>query len=977
MKELGKTLVEVNARNLGAPYARDQDLVKKLAAEQQAVRHQCRIEDRVANTVTLNDIVALPEATHPRPDCDRRFRPMALPRTPDALGPTLVIDGPTTRPAELDVARIREESIALRHGRPVLAIKDGDTVLEFAQSASTAWREKLVAASPQLRRTIPSVGRVELTNYVAAPSVGTAWMIAAEVAVTNRHVAEYFVQRSVGGLRFLLGDDRRIPIGVDVDFAEEFGSDVEREFDVAEVIYLAPMNLPDIALLRIKGKSGLTVPPPLTLSKTSSVGKTVAVIGYPHRDPFLPEQTLMDEIFFNGYERKQIAPGFVMNELTADIEHDCSTLTGNSGSPVVDLESGEVVGHHRAGIFLSRNFAVTPAGIAQAVDLARRPPIIGVEARPPAQEPDVTTMGGAVVANNEVKITIPLTITVSLGEPGGATAAAAATTVGPVEPKMTPLLTGLTWDQIEAAIPAIRTALGNRRDVIAVKPGYRVTRGMMTKEPVVVVSVRQRYEPDELTSMGLLPLPASIGGYPIDVAVATLSESLGMDLEAASEAPWQSAYKKRKLKAVKDDMSITLCASPDMGWPELKSFLKKVDRTLTVAMYDFGAPHVIEGVRGSLTAPGATMTLVLQEGESLKKTGAKKNDLKDAEVVDLLATDLSDRFAFSLASVYRPVGYKSNAFGLFESSYHIKVAVRDNAAFWLSSGNWQSSNQAPVGEGDDLGTPTGMWNDYNREWHAIVDHPGLAKTFREHIEQDLIEARETARPEAPAIERYVWVPIDYLEPDTALIEAPYVLRKSLTITGKIKVHPLLTPDNYSEVVLDLLDRAQRRILFQNQTFKPSGDGSDRPGFRELIEVMLRKHNDPTIEDFRIIMRNGFDTDRQVTTNIQRRGFDLERVRVNGHCHTKGIVIDDDIVVIGSHNWSSQGVTTNRDASLVLHDARAVRYFEDLFQADWLRSKPPQTDENAPPVALVDPGDESVRPRMVKIPLAAWLAEQES
>lgn len=974
MKALGKTLIEVNARNLGAPYARDQDLVRRLAAEQEAARGRARGDDNYLK-INLPLDVALPEAIRPKLDLVRDLKITTQIRSPGALRPAPPEDPP--HETGFDDARIREESIALRHGRPVLAIKDGDAVLEFAQSASTAWREKLVAASPQLRRTIPSVGRVELTNYVAAPSIGTAWMIAPDIVVTNRHVAEYFALRSSGGLRFLLGDDRRIPIGVKIDFAEEFGSEVEREFEVTETVYLAPMNLPDVALLRIKGSMGLSVPPALTLAKTPSVGKTVVVIGYPHRDQFLPEQALMDEIFFKGYEHKQIAPGFIMNDLTSDIEHDCSTLTGNSGSPVVDLENGEVVGLHRVGIFLSRNFAVAPAGINNALVDARRSPAIGVETTQPARASDAKKMGGAAMANNEVKITIPLTITVSLGEPGAAMTVSGMAVAGPSDSKPTPTRTGLTWAEIEAAVPAIRMTLGNRRDVVAVKPGFRVTRGVMTKDPVVVVSVRQRYAIDELTSMGLLPLPASIDGYPIDVAVATLSESLGLDVEAAAEAPWQSTYKKRKLKAVKDETSITFCSSPDTGWLELRSFLKKVDKTLTVAMYDFGAPHVLKAVREAVAAPGATMTLVLQEGESLKTKGVKKNDLKDSEVVELLETDLSDRLKFSLASVYRPVGYKSNASGLFESSYHIKVAVRDNAAFWLSSGNWQSSNQAPLDEGTDLGTPTGMWNAYNREWHAIVEHPGLAKTFREHIERDLTEARETARPEAPAIERFVWVPMDYLEPDTPAIEAPYVLRKSLTISGKIKIYPLMTPDNYSEVVLGLLDRAKRRILFQNQTFKPSGDGSDRPGFRELIEVMLRKHNDAAIEDFRIIMRSGFDTDRQVATNIQRRGFDLERVRVNSRCHTKGIVIDDDVVVLGSHNWSAQGVTTNRDASLVIEDARAVKYFEDLFQADWLRSKPPEFDEDRSPIALVEPGNEAVRPRMIKVPLAAWLAEQES
>ena len=32
----------------------------------------------------------------------------------------------------------------------------------------------------------------------------------------------------------------------------------------------------------------------------------------------------------------------------------------------------------------------------------------------------------------------------------------------------------------------------------------------------------------------------------------------------------------------------------------------------------------------------------------------------------------------------------------FASAYHIKVAVRDRKSFWLSSGNWQSSNQPDI-----------------------------------------------------------------------------------------------------------------------------------------------------------------------------------------------------------------------------------------------------------------------------------------
>ena len=34
--------------------------------------------------------------------------------------------------------------------------------------------------------------------------------------------------------------------------------------------------------------------------------------------------------------------------------------------------------------------------------------------------------------------------------------------------------------------------------------------------------------------------------------------------------------------------------------------------------------------------------------------------------------------------------------GLWASAYHIKVAVRDGKTVWLSSGNWQSSNQPDI-----------------------------------------------------------------------------------------------------------------------------------------------------------------------------------------------------------------------------------------------------------------------------------------
>jgi V8-like Glu-specific endopeptidase len=43
--------------------------------------------------------------------------------------------------------------------------------------------------------------------------------------------------------------------------------------------------------------------------------------------------------------------------------HDCSTLGGSSGSPVLDAATGLVIGVHKSGMFAVRNGAVASAAL--------------------------------------------------------------------------------------------------------------------------------------------------------------------------------------------------------------------------------------------------------------------------------------------------------------------------------------------------------------------------------------------------------------------------------------------------------------------------------------------------------------------------------------------------------------------------------------------------------------------------------------
>ncbi len=86
-------------------------------------------------------------------------------------------------------------------------------------------------------------------------------------------------------------------------------------------------------------------------------------------------------------------------------------------------------------------------------------------------------------------------------------------------------------------------------------------------------------------------------------------------------------------------------------------------------------------------------------------------------------------------------------------------------------------------------------------------------------------------------------------------------------------------------------------------------------------------------DVKIILRNEGDI-RTMLEAMRYEGFDMKQVRLQSGCHNKGIVIDSETVVVGSHNWSSAGVTRNRDASLVFRDAEVAQYFEKVFLYDW-------------------------------------------
>ncbi|MFL5539199.1 MAG: trypsin-like serine peptidase [Longimicrobiaceae bacterium] len=269
-------------------------------------------------------------------------------------------------------SRLAVEAVVVRTGRPALKVLNDEPVLEFLDAESEVWRERLTRAHDALVRANRAVGRIELRNHLSARWIGTGWLVDDGVVVTNRHVALNFAEGS-GSRGVFLSNEGGRKIVADIDFLEEDGNPASREFTITKILHIEPESGPDLALLQVQAAEGQALAPYLPLSRVQPVkNQQIVAIGYPSHDGSIQDRELVRKLYGEIFDKKRLAPGLVTAADENTVEHDCSTLSGSSGSVLVDLETGEAVGLHVRGIFLKANFAVPARVIADRLALVRR-----------------------------------------------------------------------------------------------------------------------------------------------------------------------------------------------------------------------------------------------------------------------------------------------------------------------------------------------------------------------------------------------------------------------------------------------------------------------------------------------------------------------------------------------------------------------------------------------------------------------------
>ena len=297
---------------------------------------------------------------------------------PDLVGPRLgavLTRTPALRAVgngdalESSIPPLALEAIVKRIGRPPLLVQNNEIQLVPLEDFPAATDSLIKGTEPLVR----SVGRVAFVNH-AMTWGGTGWVVKAEgskrVVATNRHVAKIVAGRATDGSGvFLRSPSTGVRYGAEIDFGEtlERQPGTPEPVRVVRVVYLADDLSPDVALLEIDGDA---LPSAFELAEDEAGDEDlVAIIGYPAFDT--RNDTSAQEFYFQDlYDVKRYAPGKVMQPLGTDrvFSHDCTSLGGNSGSPLLRLRDGKVVGLHYAGRYGVANSAVGVTTLRQILD---------------------------------------------------------------------------------------------------------------------------------------------------------------------------------------------------------------------------------------------------------------------------------------------------------------------------------------------------------------------------------------------------------------------------------------------------------------------------------------------------------------------------------------------------------------------------------------------------------------------------------
>jgi phosphatidylserine/phosphatidylglycerophosphate/cardiolipin synthase-like enzyme len=356
-------------------------------------------------------------------------------------------------------------------------------------------------------------------------------------------------------------------------------------------------------------------------------------------------------------------------------------------------------------------------------------------------------------------------------------------------------------------------------------------------------------------------------------------------------------------------------ASPETTFAVTKRLLDGATRAILIGIYDFTAPYMRDLL-------AAAVQRGVQVSVMLDLDHRKGEPELWAELIQQGCVGVSAPSCASEQARYFP-------------SCHEKVIIIDDTWTLVQSGNY---SEASIPQNVTDGGDPAQFVPGNRDMGLAVHSPVLAAFFTQILRGDMALELAASRALAPARQPASAEVVELTAarppqmPPTRHPSRRFRPRKPVTIL------PVLSPDNYMQVIPDLLAAATRTIVIEQQYIR-----GDQPAIRTLLTAIRNAQTRRPDLQVRIVLARPYGGPDEAAADLAALAeFGLQpgvHVRYLNptyfvHCHNKLLIIDGRRVLVSSQNWSDFAVTRNREAGLLVDYAPLARYYQTIFDLDW-------------------------------------------
>ena len=346
---------------------------------------------------------------------------------------------------------------------------------------------------------------------------------------------------------------------------------------------------------------------------------------------------------------------------------------------------------------------------------------------------------------------------------------------------------------------------------------------------------------------------------------------------------------------------------PQYGLLELKQFIDDSQTSLRIQLYQLQDAYLVQALLDAIQR-GVSVELMLDPG---------CNNCNIWSETDL---QYKNDFAYTLIQAGATV-YEFNTGSNEPYLYlHSKVVVRDLDSIWISSGNWKSSSiPAPGVRG-------------NVEWSIIIENPELAGMVNQQFNLDIYWSEEMSLSDYDAY--------TFNTPDS--IGGGGV---QSTIQASIAGELVTCPENCVGKITDFIRSADSEVLLSQQTLDVDwsyGWGDENPIISALHDVAT-----DGVSVHLIINGAYLDDDDQEVVDLFNEvwngseGLDTSAIVMSedddvSKLHNKGIIVDQESVLVSSINMGSSAMNRNREMGVIIHSPIVTQFYLDGWHADWMR-----------------------------------------